>query len=71
MKESYFSGEQTETLLKTIVESNILGKLTTFDLFDSTDFSSDISVIYLAQILAKAQNLQFIDIAKFEAVREI
>ena len=50
----YFSVEQTEILLKTITEAEILRSLTNLNLSRSANFSSDTSVKYLALILAKA-----------------
>ena len=49
----------------------MLDSLTTLDLFNSTNFTSDLSVRYFAQILAKAKNLKLVDISWQQANRKI
>ena len=41
----------------------MFNSLTTFNLWNSTKFDSDMSVYYLALMLAKAPNLKWVDIA--------
>ena len=59
---SEFTSEQTEELLRTISEAEMLQSLATLNLWRSANFSSDESVSLLALILAKAQNLKQVDI---------
>ena len=49
----------------------MVNSLTTLNLNNSTNFSSNMSVIYLAQMLAKAQNLKLVKVATYEQKREI
>ena len=51
-------------LLRTITESEMINSLTNLNLWYSANFNSDLSVNYLALMLAKAQNLKFIDISR-------
>ena len=60
--ENEFSEEQTEMLLKTITENEIMGSLNQLILHDTADFSSNMSVRYLATIVAKAPNLEVLHI---------
>ena len=66
-----FSGDQTEILLKTITKSKMLSSLTTLDIHQSANFSTDKSVSYLAKILAKAKNLKLVDITSQIGNRKI
>ena len=49
----------------------MFNSLTALNLNDSTNFSYDTSVTYLALMLAKAQYLKFVDIANEDEVRGI
>ena len=49
----------------------MLNSLTTLILNNSTDFSFNLSVIYLAQILAKAKNLKLVKVATYYQKRDI
>ena len=62
--ENEFSEEQTEMLLKTITENEIMGSLNQLILHDTADFSSNMSVRYLATIVAKASNLEVLHIER-------
>ena len=55
--------------LKTITENKILSSLNLIDLIDAMNFSSDMSVSYLALLLAKAKNLESIFILDHEGRR--
>ena len=62
LKGSLFSEEQTEILLKTIAENEILSSLGYIYLYNAANFSSNMSVHYLAEILAKASSIEYFKI---------
>ena len=70
LNESLFTSAQTEQLLRTITENDILWSLATLNL-SYANFESDESVNLLALIIAKAHRIKQVDITLQQVGRQI
>ena len=72
MNNSEFNTSQTEQLINKMSESNMVNTLINLNLgWEAVDFSSNESVIALADFISKAKSLKYVDITCQRGPRKV